>query len=82
MSQSINNKELEESLLKMINKNMTDMAEPLIKKAIKDIELEMRKSLAANLIALLSRDIVMDRMGQDIKIMVKHVYESAQNEPR
>lgn len=46
-------------------------AEPILLRAMKDIEQKMRERMAARLIAFIENDFVVERMGHDIRIVVK-----------
>lgn len=67
----INHDELAKILGKELNKAMTEAAEPLIQKALKDIEQIMREKLAQRLISFIEHNLVMDRMGNDLRILIK-----------
>lgn len=67
----INVDELAKILGKELNKSMTEAAEPLLQDALKKIEQEMRKELAGRLISFIQNDFVFDRMGHDIRIIIK-----------
>jgi hypothetical protein len=54
-----------------MNESMQKTAEPIIENAIKDIEHKMREKMAQNLIALIEETFSVERMGRDLKIIVK-----------
>ena len=58
-------------LHKKLNAEMLAAAEPLIKKAIEDIEAEMRRQLAQMLISVVEQSFAIERFGTDIRIIVK-----------
>ena len=53
-----------------LNDAMLKAAEPIIQKALQDIEREMREKLAQKVIALLRNDWSVDRLGSDLRIVV------------
>jgi hypothetical protein len=53
-----------------MNHKMEQAAEPIIKEALKKIEEEMRKELAANLISFMDSSFAVERYGQDIRIII------------
>jgi 2-keto-3-deoxy-6-phosphogluconate aldolase len=72
MSTSIINEPNFVAMLKeRMNKEMQQAAEPVIQKALQEIEVAMRKQLAENLIALIDRQFSVNRMGDDIVIHIR-----------
>ena len=58
-------------LFKELNADMTAAAEPILKKALAEIEKKMREELAQKLISFIQNDFAVERMGHDIRILVK-----------
>jgi len=53
-----------------LNESMTKAAEPIIQRALQDIEVEMRKQLANNLIGFIDSNMSFERFGSDIRILI------------
>lgn len=62
-----------EHLKKKINVSMVGAAEPIIQKALEDIESEMRQKLASIVVSLIKVDFNCERSGKDLKILVKQI---------
>jgi len=60
-----------------MNAEMTKAAEPVIQKALKEIEAEMRAKLGAMLIATINNDYQIERFGSDLRIVVKQALSSS-----
>ncbi|HEY1127948.1 MAG TPA: hypothetical protein VGF12_00970 [Roseateles sp.] len=58
------------ALKAQINVELTKAAEPVIQRALAEIEAEMRKKLAANLVALIDRSYSMTTYGDVLTISV------------
>lgn len=57
--------------------SMLQAAEPILQKALKDIEQQMREKMASRLISFIENDFVVERMGHDIRIVVKQAHKEA-----
>jgi len=55
-----------------LNIEMAKAAEPVIEKALDDIETEMRKKLGGMIVGFLDSYMEVERMGQSLRILVKH----------
>jgi hypothetical protein len=69
-----------EHLKAKLNKDMTDAAEPFVQEAIKEVEAAMRKSLASNLIAMIDGSLSCERLGSDLRILIKRPEEIVRDE--
>ena len=69
-----------EILKRAMNKEMVAAAAPLIAKALVDIEMVMRKKLGSMVVAYLDTCIEIDRMGQDLRIIVRHEHKEAKDD--
>lgn len=67
----INDDEFERVYFKNLNDAMTESAEPIIQKALADIERQMREKLAQALISIIKNDFNIQRNGRDLMIIVK-----------
>lgn len=67
----INVDEFARILGKQLNLSMTEAAEPVIQDALAKIEQKMREKMAQMLISFIENDIAFERMGHDIRIIVK-----------
>lgn len=69
----------EEQFLKHLKKHFNDAmiraAEPLIEEALKKIEAEMKKELGSYLIGFIDSNLVMERMGTDLRIIINQAFE-------
>ena len=54
-----------------LNSAMMEAAEPIIEKALDEIEVAMRERLGQKLIGVIDSDFSMERMGTDIRIIIK-----------
>ncbi len=54
-----------------LNASMSRVAEPILEKALEDMERTMREQMAQKLISLIENDFVVERMGHDIRITVR-----------
>lgn len=61
-----------ELLRRKMNIEMMTAAEPVIKKALEDIEITMRRKLGAMIIATINSSFSVERYGNDLRILVKH----------
>jgi hypothetical protein len=59
-------------LLQTMNKEMVAAAEPVIDKALADIEKVMREKLGSMVIAYLDNYMEVERMGNTLRILIKH----------
>ena len=75
MATYINEEEFVKFFSQHINKAMMKAAKPLIKKALEEIEIEMRKELGAYLIGFMDSNMVAERMGVDLRIILKQALE-------
>lgn len=71
MASILNEAALSKLLLKDLNEAMLKAAEPILQKALKDIERQMRERMTAMLISYLEENLTIDRLGHDIRIMIK-----------
>lgn len=53
-----------------LNQEILKVAEPLIREKIKEVETELRKKLAENLVALIDTSISMESYGRDLRIIL------------
>ena len=63
------------TITEAVNESMLASAEPFIEKALKDIEIEMRKTCASRLIGLIESNLSIDRFGTDIRVTIRQVKE-------
>ena len=68
----INSKVFQEMLKEKINKAMISSAQPILDKALEDIEAEMKKTLGSFVVGFLDAHLTIDRIGTDLRILVKH----------
>jgi hypothetical protein len=68
----VNSENMLAGLKEKMNAEMMAAAEPVIKNAAEAAEKEMRKRLGAMFVALLDQTFSMERMGNDLRILVKH----------
>ena len=54
-----------------LNKAMLKAAEPILQKALTEIEHEMREKMVSRLLAFVENNFAVDRMGHDIRIVIK-----------
>lgn len=54
-----------------MNTNLQDAAEPLIQKALAEIEMTLRAEVAKFVIASIDQQFSVERMGQDIVVTVR-----------
>lgn len=59
-----------------LNEGMLKAAEPIIQKALKEVEMEMRAKMASMLISYLDNQVSMERFGRDLRILIKNNYDS------
>ena len=71
MASLINSTSFREQLLPTLNEAMLEAAEPIVIKALKDIEIRMRKQLASNLISFIDKSFSMETFGNEIRIIIK-----------
>lgn len=67
----INVEAFRETLHEDLNQSMMEAAEPILQKALKDIEVKMRERMAALIIARIQRDFNVSLRGEEISITVK-----------
>lgn len=58
------------NLVKQLNEELLAAAEPVIQDAVKKAEIEMRKRLAAEVIAMVESSVEVCRDGSDIRILI------------
>lgn len=71
MASIINHENLLQKLHIDLNKEMMEAAEPFIQESLRKIEIEMRKKLAQNLIALIEYNVSFRTNTNEIYIVVK-----------
>ncbi len=71
MASIINHENLLQQLHIDLNKEMMEAAEPFIQESLRKIEIEMRKKLAQNLIALIEYNVSFRTNTNEIYIVVK-----------
>jgi hypothetical protein len=71
MALIINDQGLSKILFEALNKELTIAAEPVIKEALREIEIKMRERMAACLISYLEQSFSVERFGKDLRIIVK-----------
>lgn len=71
MASMINEQELSKHLLEKLNAEMSLAAEPIIQKALKEVEVVMRKRMASMLIGYLEQSMSIEHMGTDLRIIIK-----------
>ena len=71
MAQIINQEYVEKMLFSAINKEMQEAAEPVLQKALAEIERQMRERMAAMLIAHIQSEFSVRTMGRDLQITVR-----------
>lgn len=59
------------SLQEEMNRQMLAAAEPVIQKAVQEVERAMRQRLGAMVIGLIEKSVEVDRFGPDLRILVK-----------
>lgn len=62
---------LEAAFRQAIQKAMNEAAEPIIKQAVADAELEMRRRLGSSVLALLEKGYSIERFGTELRILVR-----------
>lgn len=68
----INQDNMLRDLMSSMNEEMQAAAEPVIRKAVEEAEKKMRRSLATMFVAIIDRSFSIERMGNDIRILVKY----------
>ena len=71
MASIINTENLLQKLHIDLNKEMIEAAEPFLQESLRKIEIEMRKKLAQNLIALIEHNVNFRTNANEIYIVVK-----------
>lgn len=71
MAQIINQEYVEKMLFSAINKEMQEAAEPVLQKALAEIERQMRERMAAMLIAHIKSEFSVRIMGNELQITVR-----------
>ena len=71
MATIINPKAFEESMLVPLNNAMLEAAEPIVQKALKEMEVRMRKQLASNLISFISQNFSVESFQDQILIRIQ-----------
>lgn len=71
MASIIHEAEFARLLREELNAAMLSAAEPVLQAAIKELERKMREELGKRIIALIQNDFSVERMGHDIRILVK-----------
>lgn len=67
---------VEKILKDKLNRDMRKAAEPVIAKALDEIEKVMRDRLASTIVSYLETYIEVDRYGRDLRIIVKHEHDT------
>lgn len=68
----INEEYFKQKLVQDLNKALTDAAEPVLQEALNKIERTMREKLASYVVSFIENEFIVERYGQDIRILVKH----------
>jgi len=76
MAQIISQEYVEKILFEAINKQMKEAAEPVLQKALADIEKQMRERMAAMLISHIQSEFSVRTMGHDLQITVRQAVPS------
>jgi hypothetical protein len=76
MPDLINHDAFKVHLLQSVNEAMKEAAEPVIEKALKEIEITMRETLAQKLISMIDSNISMERYGTDLRITIRQAEPS------
>lgn len=71
MSKFINDAQFCRHLKEVMNEELIAAAEPVIAEAIAKVEVELRKRLGTMLIAMIDQNFTMDRIGPDLRIVIK-----------
>ena len=71
MATIINPKAFEESMLVPLNNAMLEAAEPIVQKALKEMEVRMRKQLASNLISFITQNFSVESFQDQILIRIQ-----------
>ena len=71
MATIINPKAFEESMLVPLNNAMLEAAEPIVQKALKEMEVRMRKQLASNLISFITQNFSVESFQDQILIKIQ-----------
>jgi len=69
----INTESFKESFLHEMNKSLERAAEPVIQEALKRVEIEMRKAMAANLISVVESYVDFQTMTDRIVVTIRNV---------
>lgn len=64
------------NIIREMNDDMVAAAEPVIQKALIDIEMRMRKKLGEMIISKLEEDVDIMTMGRQLTISVRHKHEN------
>jgi len=75
----INDAEFEKQLFKTLNTAMLVAAEPIVQKALKEVEVEMRKQLASNLISFITNNYTIQTRSDNMVITVKQAERNPYN---
>ncbi len=67
----IDHNALNEHIFRDLNKQMLEAAEPIVKEAVAKFETEFRAQLAHKVLSTIQSNYSVERMGQDIRIIVK-----------
>ena len=68
----INQEYFQKHLLAHLNEGMRVAAEPVIQRALKDVEAAMRAKLGAMVVSYLDGHLEVDRMGAAMRIIVRN----------
>ncbi len=79
MTQIISKEYVEKMLFDEINKQMKEAAEPVLQRALAEIEKQMRERMARMLIAHIESDFSVERMGADLRITVRQAIPGGRN---
>ncbi len=72
MATCIDSKSFEKVLSESIREAIIKESEPIIQRAIKDVEVSIRKALANHIMVLIEQNMSIERVGPDIRITVQH----------
>jgi 2-keto-3-deoxy-6-phosphogluconate aldolase len=78
MASILNGESVEKVLREAINEEMIKAAEPVLKKALAEIEVTMRERMAACIISYIEQSFIMERCGTDLRIVVKQIERKPQ----
>lgn len=62
---------LKQLIIGQLNEQMIEVAEPILQKALLDIELKMREKLGATIIQYIDSAMDIERMGTNLRITIR-----------